>query len=91
LITAAYVCGAAGFAFWLLVRFPSIGPRSLRSTIVAAAAAALLQWPLLALLDAVRATSGPAFAIVFVGLPLLTMLFWSSGCVVRAALAATKR
>jgi hypothetical protein len=90
-ITAVYVCGAAGLAFWLLVRFPSIGPRSLRSAVVAAAAGALLQWPLLVLLDAVRATSGRAVAIVFVGLPLLTILFWSSGCLVRAAVAATKR
>jgi hypothetical protein len=90
-ITAVYVCGAAGLALWLLVRLPSIGPRSLRSAIVAAAAAALLQWPLLALLDAMKTTSGRAAAIVFVGLPLLTALFWSSGCLVRAAVAATKR
>jgi hypothetical protein len=90
-ITAVYVCGAAGLAFWLLVRFPSVGPRKLRSAIVAAAVGAMLQWPLLMLLDAVRATSGRAAAIVFVGLPLLTILFWSSGCLVRAAAAATKR
>ncbi len=90
-ITAVYVGGAAALAFWLLVRFPSVGPQRLRSAIVAAAAGAVLQWPLLALLEAVRPTSGRAAAIVFVGLPFLTILFWSSGCLVRAAVAATKR
>jgi hypothetical protein len=90
-ITAVYLCGDAALALWLLVRFPSVGPRKLRSAILAAALSALLQWPVLMLLDAVRATSGRAVAIVFVGLPLLTTLFWSSGCLVRAAVAATKR
>jgi hypothetical protein len=90
-ITAVYLCGDAALALWLLVRFPSIGPRSLRSAIVATAIIALLQWPLLTLLDAMKTSSGRAVAIVFVGLPLLTTLFWSSGCLVRAAVAATKR
>jgi hypothetical protein len=90
-ITAVYLCGSAALALWLLVRFPSVGPRKLRSAIVAAALSALLQWPVLMLLDAMRTTPGHAVAIVFIGLPLLTTLFWSSGCLVRAAVAATKR
>jgi hypothetical protein len=90
-ITAVYVCGAAALAIWLLVRVPSVGPRKLRSAIAAAAAVALLQWPLLTLLDAAGPTPGRTAAIVVVGLPLLTLLFWSSGCLVRAAVAATKR
>src|ERR1700693_4673326 len=66
--TAVYVCGAAGLAFWLLVRFPSVGPRSLRSAIVAAAAGALLQWPLLPPLGAaVGATAGPGVGDLFRG------------------------
>src|SRR6202162_6233818 len=84
--TAVYVCGAAGLAFWLLVRFPSVGPRSLRSAIVAAAAGAPLQWPLLTLLHAGRATPCvPACALCFGGPPaphdsLLVVWLPCAGC-----------
>jgi hypothetical protein len=51
----------------------------------------LIEQPLLLLLTRVRDSGGRSVAILLVGLPLLTMLFWSSGCLVRAVVGARKR
>ena len=48
----------------------------------------VIERPLLSLLEVVRNSSGRGIALLFVGLPLLTILFWSSGCLVRAAAAS---
>jgi hypothetical protein len=90
-VILAYAAGAAAIAFWLVVRYPSLGPQKLRSALAAAAAAVLLEQPLFVALHAVRSASGRAAAVLIVGLPLLTMLFWSSGCLVRAAIRAQRR
>lgn len=80
-----FALGGALIAMWLLVRFPSLGPQSLRSSFVAALVSVVIDQPLIALLRVVSETSGAGPAMLLVGLPLLTMLFWASGCLVRAA------
>jgi hypothetical protein len=90
-VAAIFICVAGGIACWLLVRFPSLGPRGLRSALVVAFLTVALEQPLLALLNGGRASSGRAAALVLVSLPLLTMLFWSSGCLVRATATARRR
>ncbi|HEY2371477.1 MAG TPA: hypothetical protein VGH82_02925 [Gaiellaceae bacterium] len=90
-IVVLFACGAAMLALWLLVRFPSFGPRSLRASLIASVICVVAEQPLLSLLEAVRNSSGGGIALLFVGLPLLTMLFWSSGCLVRAAAAGRNR
>ena len=78
-------------ALWLLVRFPSFGPRSLRASLIISVVCIVVERPLLSLLEAVRNSSGRGIALLVVGLPLLTVLFWSSGCLVRAAAAGRNR
>jgi hypothetical protein len=90
-IVALFACGAAMLALWLLVRFPSFGPRSLRASLIISVICIVVERPLLSLLEAVRTSSGGGIALLLVGLPLLTVLFWSSGCLVRAAAAGRNR
>jgi hypothetical protein len=90
-ILALFAGGAALLALWLLVRFPSFGPRSLRASLIASVICIVIERPLLSLLEVVRNSSGRGIALLFVGLPLLTVLFWSSGCLVRAAATGQRR
>lgn len=90
-IVASFAGGAALLALWLLVRFPSFGPRGLRGSLIASVVCVVVERPLLSLLDVVRNSSGRGVALLLVGLPLLTVLFWSSGCLVRAAAAGRSR
>ena len=87
-IVGLFSAGAGLLAMWLLVRFPSFGPRSLRASLIASVLCVVVERPLLSVLEAVRNSSGRGIALLFVGLPLLTVLFWSSGCLVRAAAAS---
>jgi hypothetical protein len=89
-LTNLYAIGAALLALWLLVRYPSLGPRKLRPAIVASAGAVLLEWPLLMTLETVRHSTGPGVALLLIGLPLLTSLFWTSGCLVRVLVDARR-
>jgi hypothetical protein len=84
-IVALFSVGAALLALWLLVRFPAFGPHGLRGSLIASVICIVVERPLLSLLEFVRNSSGRGIALLFVGLPLLTTLFWSSGCLVRAA------
>lgn len=88
-IVALFAGGSALLALWLLVRFPSFGPSSLRASLIISVVCVVIERPLLSLLEVVRNSSGRGIALLLVGLPLLTSLFWSSGCLVRAA--ATRR
>jgi hypothetical protein len=90
-IVALFAGGAALLALWLLVRFPSFGPRSLRASLIASVICVVVERPLLSLLEVVRSSSGRGIALLAVGLPLLTVLFWSSGCLVRAAATGRNR
>ncbi len=90
-IVGLFAGGAALLALWLLVRFPSFGPKSLRASLIASAICVVIERPLLSVLETVRNSSGRGIALLVVGLPLLTILFWSSGCLVRAAAAGRQR
>jgi hypothetical protein len=84
-VTELFAVGAALLALWTLVRYPRLGPKRLGTALVAAVAAVVLEQPLLGILEAVRRATGAGVALLVVGLPLLTLLFWASGCVIRAA------
>jgi len=84
LIISCYGVGAAALAFWAVARFPSLGPRGVGSALVVAAAAFVVQAPLLGLVDRVVLELGVAGALLLVILPSLTLLFWACGCLVRS-------
>jgi hypothetical protein len=79
--------GAALLAFWVVARFPSIGPQTFRSALLATVAVFLFQTPMAGLVGSVAASYGVAAALMFVVLPSLTLLFWTSGCLVRSIVA----
>jgi hypothetical protein len=88
-----FAIGAALLAFWAVAHFPSIGPQTVLSALIATAAAFLLMSPLPRAVASVAASKGAAAALLFVVLPSLTLLFWTTGCLVRSlvTLAAPHR
>jgi hypothetical protein len=82
-VVSLYAVGAAILAFWLVVRFPALGPQSLRSAVLVVVAVFVVQSPAMLLVGPVQATAGPPAALLAVILPSLVTLFWSAGCLVR--------
>jgi hypothetical protein len=84
---ALFAIGAALLAFWIVTRFPALGPQTFGSALLATAAAFLLQAPLPSAVSKVAASDGVARALVLIVLPSLIVLFWTSGCLVRSVVA----
>jgi hypothetical protein len=82
-IVPIFAAGAALIAFWTVARFPSAGPQTVPAALATAAASFVLQTPLLRFVEPVASDAGVAPALLCVVLPSLTLLFWSSGCLVR--------
>lgn len=88
--TSAFVVFATGSAllgFWAVARYPALGPQSFRAALLATAGAFVLQSPLPSIVASVTASAGAAAALVLIVLPALTLLFWTSGCLVRSVVA----
>lgn len=85
LVLGLYAVGAAAIALWLVVRFPSVGPRTVTTAVVAGVAAAVGLQLALVLVDPV-ARHGPygvAVALMVVILPALTAMFWALALMLR--------
>jgi hypothetical protein len=82
-----FATGAALLGFWTVARFPSVGPQSFLSALLAIAATFVVMAPLPSVVASVAASTGAAEALLFVVLPSLTLLFWASGCLVRSLVA----
>ena len=87
MVVLLFGVGAALLGFWAVVRFPDLGPQTLTSAFVTAVLLFAAQSPLLTFVEPVVMSTGVAVALLFVILPSLTLLFWSSGCLVRALVA----
>jgi hypothetical protein len=85
LVLGLYAVGAAAIALWLVVRFPSICPRSVTTAIVAGVAAAAGLQLALVLIDPVahRGPYGVVVALMLVVLPALTAMFWTLAVMMR--------
>ena len=85
IVLAFYALAAAAIAMWLVVRFPSLGPRSVSMAIVAGVVAAVGLQLSLVLIDpvAARAPYGVAVALMLVVLPALTGMFWTLALMLR--------
>ena len=85
-----FAVGAAALALWCIVRFPSLGPRSLRSAFIVVALA-FVALPLVGFLVVpVAVAVGAGAALVLLVLPALTFSFWAGGCFVRFLLGAQR-
>lgn len=85
LVIGLYAVGAAAIALWLVVRFPSVGPRTVTTAIVAGVAAAAGLQLALALIDPVAqlVPYGLVAALMLVILPALTAMFWTIALMLR--------
>jgi hypothetical protein len=85
LVLGLYAVGAAAIALWLVVRFPSLGPRTVTMAIVAGILAATGLQLSLVLIGPVaqHAPYGVATALMLVILPALTGMFWTLALMLR--------
>jgi hypothetical protein len=76
---AILTCGAAVLALWTTVRFPSLGPESLRGAILQVALALVAGWllvpPGIESALALSAPTGPLLAVFVFALPSLGYVF----------------
>ena len=86
-----FALGAALLAFWTALRFPTLGPQRLLSALVVAGLAVACESPLVAFVGSVRRSAGVPAALLLVVLPSLTLLFWTSACLLRSAVGPTTR
>jgi hypothetical protein len=86
-VLTLFAIGAAFLGFWTVARFPSLGPQTVPMGLIAAAVAFALQSPMAKLVTTVAISRGVAVALLLVVLPSLTVLFWTSGCLVRSLVA----
>ena len=82
----ASAIGSALLALWIVLRKPSVGPRTVRPAFLLCALAyglLLVSGPLMkAAVDA----AGPAVALLVVFVPVLAFAFWSAGVLMRAVI-----
>ena len=83
----AYCAGGAGLAFWVLIRFPRLGPKSIRGStaaVIAAFAVAAIVPSLLSAAIGAGDRAGAFVALLGLVLPTLAGIFWSAACLLRA-------
>jgi hypothetical protein len=79
-----FLVGAAGLGLWLVVRFPSFGPRTVAQSLLLVMGAFVVMSATDGLTTTVASSDGPAAALLLVVLPTLTLVFWACACLVRA-------
>jgi hypothetical protein len=87
LVVEAFGVGAALLGFWAVARFPRFGPQSVLRAFLLVAAIFLAEAPLPSLTSWALDAGGAPFALLFVLLPALTLLFWVCGCLVRSLIS----
>ncbi len=85
LVLVIYALGAAALALWLVVRFPSLGPRRFTGALLMGLAALIGMEAALAMIDPIaqRGPHGFVAALLLVILPALTWVFWSAALMLR--------
>lgn len=87
-VGCSYAFGAALIGFWLYVRYPKFGPRTIKTAFLLVACAygvLLVAGPAAA---GAKALAGPVVALVGVYLPILAFAFWSFIHLLRASVGA---
>jgi hypothetical protein len=90
-IALVYALGAALLGLWLFVRYPSLGPRTFKAAFLLVACAYLVLLTTGPATAATEALAGPAVALLFAYLPILTFAFWSMVHLLRATMASVGR
>jgi hypothetical protein len=86
-LIVGYCIGGAGLAFWVLLRYPRFGPKTIGGATAAVIAAFVVAAVVPSLLQASigdGSRTGAFLALVGLVLPTLAALFWSAACLLRA-------
>ena len=90
-ISCVFAFGAAVLALWLVWRYPHYGPGTLRR----GALLVVCAWALLLLLTpataAAEQAAGASAALLFVDLPMLVFVFWSTVHLLRLYIGTVER
>jgi hypothetical protein len=89
-VTDLFAIGAALVGFWVVFRFPTFGPHSIGSGMLALAGALALLPLSAAVIGTVAGTFGAGVALVGVMLPSLAAVFWAGGCFFRLLAGALR-
>jgi hypothetical protein len=87
-LALTYAVGAALLGMWVFLRFPSLGPRTVKAAFLLVGCAygtLLATGPATA---ATEALAGPAVALACAYLPILTFVFWAALNLLRTTIAA---
>jgi len=90
-VALSYAVGAALLGLWLYARYPTFGPRTMRTALLTVAGAygmLLVAGPATA---EAQALAGTVVALVGVYLPILAFAFWAAAHLLRATIAARGR
>jgi hypothetical protein len=85
-IVSGFCIGSALVGLWVVVRFPSLGPKRPKTVLAAVLTTMLALQPVGSIFAFVtqRWTElGPAVGLVFVVFPALTATFWAAACGMR--------
>jgi hypothetical protein len=88
LVVAMFGVGGGLLGFWLVARFPHLGPQTVAKSLLAVVAVFVLQSPVPTLTGRVVGAFGVPLALLAVVLPSLVVLFWAAGCLVRSLVSA---
>jgi hypothetical protein len=78
-----YCIGCALLALWTLLRFPRLGPQTLRGAMIACGLALGVTSATSPAMQFAVATADAAAALLLVALPILMYAFWSAGVLLR--------
>jgi hypothetical protein len=90
-VAYSYAAGAALLGLWLFARYPTFGPRTIRTAfllVVCAYCILLATGPATA---EAQALAGPVVALTGVYLPILAFAFWTAIHLLRATIAVRGR
>jgi hypothetical protein len=86
-VGAGTLVGSAALALWVVVRYREFGPKTLRSSLVACAAAYGLLRVTGFAMEWIAASTHPAVALLLVAVPSFTCAWWSAGVLLRTFVA----
>jgi hypothetical protein len=86
-LISEFCVGGAGLALWILIRFPTFGPKTISGAAVAVigafAVGSIVPFLLQASISA-GSRAGAFLALLGLVLPTLVAIFWTAACLLRA-------
>lgn len=90
-VAYSYAVGAALLGLWLFARYPTFGPRTIRTAFLLVACAYCVLLATGPATAEAQALAGPVVALMGVYLPILAFAFWTAIHLLRATIAVRGR